>query len=305
GKEEKGPAVLLPLLLPSHPSFLPCSCRRPAPPLLLPHLPCSCHRPAPPLLLPHLPCSFRRPAPPLPLSPSPALANGQRRLSRHRWALLTLTPQLAPSLAAAALAGLPLPSSSLLCQSQPNPCHCLRRKRHQPSPSPTPLLLASSPDPAASFSSLCRSRLCRSSRPPLPSLTAGCCLLPPAPIADAAAVLLLHLLPTACRRCPLLQSPLLPAAFPPTAATDVIFLSSFPAAAAARRRCPLPRPPLPPATASSSKKKTVAAAASLAGHGHCLLPSPVAVLTTATRCCLLTIGQPSSSSLCRNPICCT
>ncbi|RWW12763.1 hypothetical protein GW17_00023559 [Ensete ventricosum] len=55
--------------------------------------------------------------------------------------------------------------------------------------------------PAASFSSLCRSRLCRSSLPPLPSLTAGCCLLPPAPIADAAAVLLLRLLPTACRRC--------------------------------------------------------------------------------------------------------
>ncbi|RWV77812.1 hypothetical protein GW17_00061315 [Ensete ventricosum] len=49
--------------------------------------------------------------------------------------------------------------------------------------------------PAASFSSLCHSRLCRSSRPPLPSLTVGYYLLPPAPIADVAAVLLLRLLP--------------------------------------------------------------------------------------------------------------
>ncbi|RRT36816.1 hypothetical protein B296_00031356 [Ensete ventricosum] len=89
---------------------------------------------------------------------------------------------------------------------------------------------------------------CRNSRPPLPSLTVGCCL--PTPIIDSAVVLLLCLLPTTCRRYPLLQSPLLPAAFPPTTATVIIFLSSFPAAAATRRRCPLPWPPLPPSAAS-------------------------------------------------------
>ncbi|RWW36613.1 hypothetical protein BHE74_00058354 [Ensete ventricosum] len=51
--------------------------------------------------------------------------------------------------------------------------------------------------PSASFSSLC---LYRSSRPPLPSLLVDCCLLPLAPIVDAAVVLLLRLLPTAYRR---------------------------------------------------------------------------------------------------------
>ncbi|RZS18798.1 hypothetical protein BHM03_00051131 [Ensete ventricosum] len=56
--------------------------------------------------------------------------------------------------------------------------------------------------------------------------------------------------PAGHSRCPLLQSPLLPAAFPPTATTVVIFLSSFPAAAAGRRRCPLPRSPLPPPATS-------------------------------------------------------
>ncbi|RZR77668.1 hypothetical protein BHM03_00002791 [Ensete ventricosum] len=58
-----------------------------------------------------------------------------------------------------------------------------------------------------------------------------------------------------CRRppphgLPSLPSPLLPAAFPPTIATVVIFLSSFPTAAATRRRCPLPWLPLPPSAAS-------------------------------------------------------
>ncbi|RWV80489.1 hypothetical protein GW17_00058239 [Ensete ventricosum] len=43
---------------------------------------------------------------------------------------------------------------------------------------------------------------------------------------------------------------MLPAAFPPTAVTVVIFLSSFPTAAAARRRCPLPWSPLPSSVTS-------------------------------------------------------
>ncbi|RRT33274.1 hypothetical protein B296_00054201 [Ensete ventricosum] len=124
----------------------------------------------------------------------------------------------------------------------------------------------------------------------------------------------------ACRRCPLLQSPLFPMAFPPTAATIVIFLSSFPVVAVTHRHYPLPRPPLPPATSvplfplllsqppprplpslPPPKNCSAGAAASLASH--CLLPSVVAILTTATRYCpLLTISQPSSSSLCHNRI---
>ncbi|RWW72778.1 hypothetical protein BHE74_00019399 [Ensete ventricosum] len=194
-------------------------------------------------------------------------------------------------------------------------------------------------DPAA-FSSLYRSRLCRSNRPPMPSLTAECCLLPPAPIADVAALSStsspsLPPLPTAGHnQYPLLHSPLLPATFPPIAATTIIFLSSFPATADTRRaalslsRLFLRRPPLPPCAVPAPcflchcsrcsrrnllldrrpcflLQKTVAAAASLAGHGHChcLLPSAVAVLTTATRFYLLTnTGQPLSSSLYHNRI---
>ncbi|RWW65240.1 hypothetical protein BHE74_00027465 [Ensete ventricosum] len=47
----------------------------------------------------------------------------------------------------------------------------------------------------------CRCLLCRNSRPPLLSLIVGYCLLPPAPIADAVAVLVLRLLPMAYHRC--------------------------------------------------------------------------------------------------------
>ncbi|RRT34089.1 hypothetical protein B296_00044484 [Ensete ventricosum] len=54
---------------------------------------------------------------------------------------------------------------------------------------------------AASFSSLCCSRLCHSSCPPLPSLIAGYCLLPLVPIANAVAVL-----PTAYCHCQLLAT---------------------------------------------------------------------------------------------------
>ncbi|RZS11193.1 hypothetical protein BHM03_00042503 [Ensete ventricosum] len=157
------------------------------------------------------------------LLPSASAAAASLALSRnHRWALLTLTPQPPPSPAATVLTFLP---------------RFLIGPRYR---SPRWTL-------AASFSSLCCSHLCRSSRPPLPSLTAGCCLLPPVPIANDTAVLLLRLLPMAC-----------PAA--------------------------------------------VAASASLIGHGHCLLPSVIAVLITATHCCLLTIDNTSSSSLCHNRI---
>ncbi|RRT73519.1 hypothetical protein B296_00008799 [Ensete ventricosum] len=109
---------------------------------------------------------------------------------------------------------------------------------------------------------------CRSSRSPLPSLTTGCRLLPPTPIADAAAVLL--------------QSPLLPAAFPPTIATAVIFLSSFPAAAAAHRCCPLPRLPLPPLATS------VPLFPLLLSNLFQLLPSSLAA-TTAPLCSTCTL----------------
>ncbi|RWV84585.1 hypothetical protein GW17_00053689, partial [Ensete ventricosum] len=179
---------------------------------------------------------------------------------------------------------------------------------------------------AASFSSLCCSRLCRSSRPPLPSLTVGCCLLPPAPIANDVTVLLLRLLPTACRRYQLpvttaaLSSNLL--CFP---RLNLPFLLSY----RSSRTSPLPSPSVasssgrPPLFLSSLccccnllldrcprflLQKIVAAVAaavvsvSLTGHGHCLLPSAVTVLITATHCCLLTIDHPSSSSLCHNCI---
>ncbi|RRT71461.1 hypothetical protein B296_00022677 [Ensete ventricosum] len=120
-------------------------------------------------------------------------------------------------------------------------------------------------------------------------------------------------LPTAGHnRCPLLQSPLLPttkSSFPP-------FLSqqSHVAAALSLGRLFL-RPPLFLSSLCYCRnllldhcprfllQKIIAAAASLADHGNCLLLSAVAVLTTSTRyCLLLTINQPSFSSLCHNRI---
>ncbi|RWW18044.1 hypothetical protein GW17_00017992 [Ensete ventricosum] len=105
----------------------------------------------------------------LPFSFSIASTTASLALSRnHRWAHLTLTP-------------LPPPSPVL--------GHRSPASRHHK------LLL-----------NCCRSRVmpsCRNSRLPLPSLTVGYCLLPPAPIADAVVDLLLRLLPTACRYCQL------------------------------------------------------------------------------------------------------
>ncbi|RWV96331.1 hypothetical protein GW17_00040970, partial [Ensete ventricosum] len=111
---------------------------------------------------------------------------------------------------------------------------------------------------------------CRSSCPPLPSLTTGCCLLPPAPIVDAVAVLLLRLLPSLnvayhCRNLPFLlsrrSSRTLPLPSPSVASSSVGHLcSSLPSAAvqptftvallssliAAANRCHLPSQPQPP-----------------------------------------------------------
>ncbi|RZR92917.1 hypothetical protein BHM03_00021316 [Ensete ventricosum] len=126
---------------------------------------------------------------------------------------------------------------------------------------------------------LCRSRLCRSSRSPLPSLTTGYCLLPPAPIADAAIVLLLCLLPTACRHCQLSA----------TAATLSSNLPFLLAAAAAATHClnllpitthrftsPLPsRLPLPPPATAVPPLLFITV-------GPCFSPS--SLLLTCRRC---------------------
>ncbi|RWW56459.1 hypothetical protein BHE74_00036821 [Ensete ventricosum] len=82
------------------------------------------------------------------------------------------------------------------------PCHC----RHRPDPAAAALTGFRCPVAAQSR----RCLPCSSSRLPLPSLTIGCCLLPPAPIVNAVVVLLLRFLTTAYPALLLLLPPALP-----------------------------------------------------------------------------------------------
>ncbi|RWW37400.1 hypothetical protein BHE74_00057487, partial [Ensete ventricosum] len=163
------------------------------------------------------------------------------------WCLFFPLPQPSPPPSPAPIVGHHLPFSSTAAFLQCLPtiiatafvallCHSPLRipLPHRFPAAPLPSLSQQSPAPAIlnrwllSTSSCTHRRRCR--RPPPMPPPHG---LPPLPTASHS-------------RCPLLQSPLLHMAFPPTTATAVIFLSSFPTVAAARHRFPLPRPPLPP-----------------------------------------------------------
>ncbi|RRT45442.1 hypothetical protein B296_00020296 [Ensete ventricosum] len=199
----------------------PCCCCRPP----YPHLPCrsSCPKrrrarsllpsviavlPRPRTATTRSPSRYHTAAATPPLQQPPAISaiplHPLFSAADHHLPLLLNHSHHHPSLVIASFSSLitvvfPIFPMQAISTSAANPHCCLSSLPLSPPVgphcSPTVAALVGLRCPAMSLPSLWQ-------QPPAStSLTVGCCLLPPVPIADAIAILLPHLLPTVCRRC--------------------------------------------------------------------------------------------------------
>ncbi|RZS09717.1 hypothetical protein BHM03_00040831 [Ensete ventricosum] len=210
------------------------------------------------------PCSYRRPTspqpqPPLGASHADATASSLSRYRSPRRTVVALT---------------------FLLRFPAEPC--CRSPRRTPSPAPVilnrRLLSSSSTHPSLT---LPPSSSYASSPRPVAAANYRSQPLPSPPISSASGGFSTHCYH--CRNLPFLvscrSSRTSPLPSPSAASSSDHLCSSLPSTAATTSSST--------AALASSSKKTIAAVASLAGHGHCLLPSVIAVLTTTTCCCLL------------------